>query len=411
MSKYFQTLVFALAAMFTFSVSADEVSDLKDMMKDLQSRIDAVEKKSDETAEIADAAVTAAEEGGTMGWYTDTSIGGYGELHYENNSGTGKIDFHRYVLFINHEFNDILSFNSEFELEHSIAGEGKVGEVELEQAYLDHNWKQFGLDNTSAKYGVFLIPCGITNEIHEPNTFYGVERNEVEKEICANTRWEGGVQLTHIMPQHDLTIIAGIHSPLTHSNGDIRKGRNKVGSAKMNVPAYSGAVRYSGAFPGLELAYSWDFEPDMSADQLGSGQVTAIMHAVHANYMPRLGFGGRAFYGVWDLDCPSVEVDASNTCLAKGFDKQFGYYVEGSYRWEVDAEYGQTMGIFMRRGNRDDQAGTKTGTNTSNKTSQTDVGINYWLTDTAVLKADWETKKVYGKASVQGFNLGMGYQF
>ena len=82
----------------------------------------------------------------------------------KNNAGSATIDFHRYVLFINHEFNDIISFNSEFELEHSIAGEGKNGEVELEQAYLEHNWKQFGLDNTSAKYGVFLIPCGITNE-------------------------------------------------------------------------------------------------------------------------------------------------------------------------------------------------------------------------------------------------------
>ena len=30
MNKYFKTLVFALAAMFTFSVSADEVSDLKE---------------------------------------------------------------------------------------------------------------------------------------------------------------------------------------------------------------------------------------------------------------------------------------------------------------------------------------------------------------------------------------------
>ncbi|MGY8976116.1 MAG: hypothetical protein ACKVHD_07545, partial [Alphaproteobacteria bacterium] len=72
MNKYFKTAVFALAAMFTFSVSADEVSDLKDMMKELQARIDAVEKKSDETAEIADAAVMAAEEGGTMGWWTNT---------------------------------------------------------------------------------------------------------------------------------------------------------------------------------------------------------------------------------------------------------------------------------------------------------------------------------------------------
>jgi hypothetical protein len=77
-NKYFKTTVFALAAMFTFSVSADEVSDLKDMMKELQARIDAVEKKSDETAEIADAAVMAAEEGGTMGWWTNTSICGYG---------------------------------------------------------------------------------------------------------------------------------------------------------------------------------------------------------------------------------------------------------------------------------------------------------------------------------------------
>ena len=106
--------------------------------------------------------------------------------------------------------------------------------MELEQAYLEHNWKQFGLDNTSAKYGVFLIPCGITNEIHEPNTFYGVERNEVEKDICANTRWEGGVQFKHIIPDSDLTIIAGIHSPLTHTaTGDIRKGRQKVSSKRL----------------------------------------------------------------------------------------------------------------------------------------------------------------------------------
>ena len=281
MSKYFKIFIFTVAALFTFNVSADEVSDLKEMMKELQARIDAVEKKSDETAEIADAAVTAAEEGGTMGWYTNTSIGGYGEMHYENNSGSGTIDFHRYVLFINHEFNDIISFNSEFELEHSIAGEGKNGEVELEQAYLEHNWKQFGLDNTSAKYGVFLIPCGITNEIHEQNTFYGVERNEVEKEICANTRWEGGVQLKHIIPDYDLTIIAGMHSSLTHNEGKIRSGRDKVSSATMNVPAYSGAIRYSGAYPGLELGYSWDYEPDMGADQLGPEVMGIMLSLIH----------------------------------------------------------------------------------------------------------------------------------
>jgi hypothetical protein len=177
----------------------------------------------------------------------------------------------------------------------------------------------------------------------------------------------------------------------------------------MNVPSYSGAVRYSGAYPGLELGYSWDYEPDMSSDQSGP-QVSAVMHAVHVNYMPRLGFGGRAFYGVWDLECPAY-IGSGNTCIQKGFDKQFGYYFEGSYRWELNAEYGQTMGIFLRRGVRDDNAGTKDPDETSSSTTQTDFGLNYWLTDNAVLKADWERKKIYGSNSVQGFNLGMGYQF
>ena len=62
--------------------------------------------------------------------------------------------------------------------------------------------------------------------------------------------------------------------------------------------------------------------------------------------------GARAFYGVWDLDCPAY-IGSGNTCIQKGLDKQFGYYVEGSYRWELDAEYGQTIGLFIRRGNRD----------------------------------------------------------
>lgn len=146
MNKYFQTLVFALAAMFTFSVSADEVSDLKNMMEDLQERINDLED--------------SAEESGAAGWWTKTSVGGYGELHYNNNGGTGKIDFHRYVLFFGHQFNDSVSFNSEFELEHSIAGGGSTikekGEVELEQAYIDHNWAEYGAPNTNMKYGVFF---------------------------------------------------------------------------------------------------------------------------------------------------------------------------------------------------------------------------------------------------------------
>jgi hypothetical protein len=139
-------------------------------------------------------------------------------------------------------------------------------------------------------------------------------------------------------------------------------------------------------------------------------ELRGVMHAIHANYMPRIGYGMRAFYGVWDLDCPAF-IGSGNKCIQQGFDKQTGGFVEASYRWEVDADYGQTMGLFVRRSEQDDKAGTKTSGNLSNNTTRTDFGVNYWLTDNAVLKADWQRKKVYGKNSVQGFNLGMGYQF
>ena len=69
-----------------------------------------------------------------------TSIGGYGELHYNNYLSSDiddEIDFHRFVLYFGHEFNDRVRLFSELELEHALSGDGKPGEVELEQAYID----------------------------------------------------------------------------------------------------------------------------------------------------------------------------------------------------------------------------------------------------------------------------------
>ena len=60
-------------------------------------------------------------------------------MHYnnlENNNDNGEdideIDFHRFVLYLGHDFNDTTRMFSEVELEHSLSGDGKPGEVELE---------------------------------------------------------------------------------------------------------------------------------------------------------------------------------------------------------------------------------------------------------------------------------------
>src|SRR5574343_1451687 len=74
----------------------------------------------------------AANVGGIQGLADRTTIGGYGELHY-NRYGDGAvdkdmIDFHRFVLFFGHRFNDWISLKTEFELEHGLVkGGGAAG--------------------------------------------------------------------------------------------------------------------------------------------------------------------------------------------------------------------------------------------------------------------------------------------
>ena len=88
-----------------------------------------------------------------------TSLGGYGEMHYNNlQNGSNQLDFHRFVLFVDHTFSERIKFYSELELEHAIAGSGQVGAIELEQAFLQLE-QSFG----TIKAGMFLMPVGIVN--------------------------------------------------------------------------------------------------------------------------------------------------------------------------------------------------------------------------------------------------------
>ena len=171
----------------------------------LKSQLASADKEIKETSVKVEATASAVEQGAAAGgqslassWTERTQIGSYGEMHYnnlddKNNNGGDKdeIDFHRFVLFLGHDFTDTTRMFSEIELEHSVAGDGENGEVELEQAYIEHDLNS----TTQMKAGLFLIPVGILNQTHEPDTFYGVERNNVERNIIPTTWWEGGLAL------------------------------------------------------------------------------------------------------------------------------------------------------------------------------------------------------------------------
>ena len=264
---------------------------------------------ADEKAEAAVVAVEESSTGGTGGnWADRTTIGGYGELHYNNIDASDpardqkEIDFHRFVLYFNHEFNDDIRLFTEFELEHALTSDnacsatappggftgGEVicdgstspGEVELEQAYIEFDLQ----DNLQARGGVFLLPVGILNETHEPNTFYGVERNDVENIIIPSTWWAGGASLSG---QHasgiswDLAIHEGLMIPTTGSSAfRVRSGRQKTAEASAEDLAYTGRVRYTG-IPGLELAASASYPTDASQSR-GEGLESGLRLEAHA---------------------------------------------------------------------------------------------------------------------------------
>jgi len=311
----------------------------------------------------------------------ETTVGGYGELHYnnldKNGTDSASIDFHRYVLFIEHEFNNKTRFVSEFELEHALAGDGKPGEVELEQAYVEIDLDK----NSNVKTGVFLIPVGILNETHEPTTFYGVERNPVEKNIIPTTWWEAGVMYS-ANTDAGISYDVAIHSGLNEAAGAIRDGRQKVAKANAESLAYTARVKYTGT-PGLEVAGSVNVQDDMSQGTVAGG-VGATLVTVHAKYK-KGALGLIALHAAWDVD------------VATDLKGQSGTVLEASYK------VSEKMGVFVRQDSWTNDNGV------SDKT-QSNLGVNYWPHEDVVFKFDIQAQNS-DAGNADGFNLGVGYQF
>ncbi len=381
------TIVGLLASNIAFA--NDETQELRKVIEEQQKVLKQLEQRLDETEVRLEATADQIETSSTESIFSKTSIGGYGELHYNNyEDKDAKVDFHRFVLFFGHEFSDDVRFFSEFELEHSIAGDGKAGEVELEQAYVEIDINE----KTSSKVGLFLIPVGIINETHEPPTFYGVERNGVEKNIIPATWWEAGASFNY-KPTGGLSIDGAATSGLmVATEGDkaynIRSGRQKVAKATAENLAYTGRIKYT-AINGLELAATVQYQTDITQ---GSSADTADATLIEAHAIYQVNnFSLRALYARWDINGDEAET--------LGRDEQTGWYVEPSYK------FNEKVGVFARYSEYDNEAGNSDLT----KVKSTSVGVNYYLHENVVLKADFED--LGGAIDSTGFNIGFGYQF
>lgn len=331
-----------------------------------------------------------------------THIGGYGELAYQNfdnepGSTDGedfeRLDFRRFVLFFGHEFTDRLRFFSELELEHAFVGEEREGELELEQAYLEYDLNP----NHHLTAGLQLIPVGILNETHEPNTFYGVTRNAVENVIIPTTWREIGIgsrgQYANGL-RWDLLLTSGLNLPADGGSNAfrVRSGRTSGSEVDVNGSAVTARVKYTGV-PGLELGAAVQYNSDASANE-NDGVQDGILSEAHIAWNWR-GLGLRALYARWDFSGDAI--------TAAGADSQDGWYIEPSYRFPIPlgelGVYGRYLQVDAFR--------------LADQFREWEGGFNFWPHPDVVVKANWRSNlsDVSDERDFNGVELGLGYQF
>ncbi len=372
------------------NVLETENQQLKGKLKATEQKVDAT---SDQVEKVANAAPNSK-----ASWAENTRIGSYGEIHYNRledkhtPGGTNdkdEIDFHRFVLFLGHDFSPKTRFFSELEVEHTVNEDGAPGAVELEQAYIEHDIN----DKLTARGGLFLVPVGIMNETHEPPTFYGVERNPVETNIIPVTWWEGGLGLTARLG-NGFTLDGAIHSGLKTKSADnyaVYEGRLQVAEALAKDPAYTARLKWTGV-PGLEIAATLQYQANV-AQGTDPNVGSAWLGETHAIFN-RGPFTLKALYAQWNLEGAGP--------AAVGANKQKGWYIEPSFK------VNEQLGLFGRYNRWDNRAGD----NLDSQYSQWDVGVNYWLHPNVVVKLDYQNQTApVTEAEFDGFNIGLGYQF
>lgn len=375
-----------------WAIIQQQQQQIADLKKQLETSDSQIKETRVQVAATADA-IESINTSGTAGssWVDKTTLGGYGEHHFNHfRDSDDQVDAHRFVLFLGHQFTDNVKLFSELEIEHGLVkdtadGSGP-GEVELEQAYIQWDYTR----NHAVLGGQFLLPVGILNETHEPDTFYGVERNKIESNIIPTTWWETGVMFQgEILP--GLSYNAAVHSGLkTDDGGKVRGGRQKSAKATAEDPAYTVRLKYTGV-PGLELAATAQYQTEITQGNALDSASGTLLEA-HAIYQQGP-FGVRALWAGWDIDGDGFE--------ANGRDEQEGWFVEPSYKLF------DNLGFFVRYSEYNNEAGITT----SDDLETWDYGLNYWLHPNVVIKADYSNNKDLAGKDNDSLNLGLGWSF
>ena len=355
---------------------------------------------------------------------TKLTIGGYGQIDYNQTLSSdtyqnGNLDVHRLVMLFAYRFNSKTNFVTEIEFEH-------VKEVFIEQAFLNYKIN----DYLNFRGGLLLIPMGIINEYHEPPTFNGVERPNLDNKIVPTTWREIGAGFTgrfnDIALKYQIYVINGFNGYDGEANFSgakgLRSGRQKGAESFMSSPGLSGKIDYYG-IRRLKLGFATylgnsnstlydginksDAELLLQADSSVVG-IKMIGADLRYNYK---GFQLKGQYNFIDIENSDQYNEFAGSDLGRNLS---GYYGEIAYNVFRPFNFKTELTPFIRYENYDthysvDPLIVK---NEAYHLEEIIFGVGWKLAKGAVLKADYQVIKSKIDTEYRNqLNIGIGVMF
>jgi uncharacterized small protein (DUF1192 family) len=351
------------------------------------------------------------------------SLGGYGELVYQDFSPrsddgapsgkTDTLDLSRAVFYFGYKWNERILFNSEIEFEHATTGEGdeEKGEVSVEFAYLEFLLRK----RLQARAGLLLVPVGLINEMHEPTTFHGVLRPEVERRILPSTWEENGAGVVGEAGKftYRAYLLAGLDATGFSAEEGLREGRQGGSQSEAKDLALAARMDLTGV-PSL-LAGISAYSGKSGQGKVPGGARVEIMD-VHLQYQWR----GIELRGLW----AGVAIDNAASInevqgIPPGSADSIGERLRGWYgqaAWDLMSfREGAATSLtpFLRFESLDTQDEVPAGyaRNPANAERRVTFGVSWKPIPQVVLKADYQDVRNGAGSGVDQFNLGLGWIF
>ncbi|RLD28967.1 MAG: hypothetical protein DRI75_05025 [Bacteroidetes bacterium] len=339
------------------------------------------------------------------------TVGGYAQIDYNQPEGdNGKLDVHRLIVLIGYKFSDRVQFVTEIEYEHVI-------ELYIEQAFLNYSLN----DNFNIRAGLMLVPMGIVNEYHEPTTFNGVERPNVDKSIVPSTWREIGVGVSGRFNEASLRYQAYIFNGFASVNdgkvlggkNGLRNGRQKGAESTVNTPNFSAKVDFYGIL-GLRLGLSGYFgrtQAEDEIDDVDGADVGISMLGLDARYINKR-FSARGQY----IQAVLSDTDKYNVLNDSDLGAELkGWYAEVAYNL-IPLSKEQKLDAFVRYEKYDTHAATQDANisrNLAYNRNEWTLGLSYHVAPGAVVKADYQfiDNAVDNNKTKGQLNFGFGVWF